>query len=130
VSNDDHNLSLAGLTQLGAIVLELARAATDVASFGFAWPIVLGLGTLALARRDASAVTLLLQALLLGAGLVAGTEQLVAFTLDGTVAARLLVQLAPIACWVVSTAIDGGRERERAPTQRRTAKTTHGCQSG
>ncbi|MFO0712115.1 MAG: hypothetical protein U0353_19855 [Sandaracinus sp.] len=118
VSNDDHNLSLAGLTQLGAIVLELARAATDVASFGIAWPIVLGLGSLAIARRDASAVTLLLQALLLGAGLVAGTEQLVAFTLDGTVAARLLVQLAPIACWLVACAIVQSLDRGRPSDER------------
>ncbi len=105
VADDDHALSFAGLTRLAPIALELARAATDLASFGLAWPITLGLGAFALARRTdegrASALALLAQASLLSLGLLASTERLTEFTLEGTVAARLLVQLAPMAAWLV-----------------------------
>jgi len=44
-----------------------------------------------------------------------GTERLLAFTLDGTVAARLLVQLAPTAAWLVCEVLASLPSREGAP---------------
>lgn len=109
VTSDDHALGLAGLTDLGAIALELARAMTDLDSFGLAWPSALGASLAAFAsdtpRSKRLALALLLQLLSLTAGLALGTDRVVAFTLDGTVAPRLLVQLAPLAAWLVCEVI-------------------------
>jgi hypothetical protein len=109
VTSDDHALGLAGLTELGAIALELARAMTDLDSFGLAWPAALGASIAAFAsdapRSKRLALALVLQLLSLTAGLALGTDRVVAFTLDGTVAPRLLLQLAPLAAWLVCEVI-------------------------
>jgi hypothetical protein len=109
VTSDDHALGLAGLTELGAIALELARAMTDLHSFGLAWPVALGASIAAFAsdapRSKRLALALLFQILSLTAGLALGTDRVVAFTLDGTVAPRLLLQLAPLAAWLVCEVI-------------------------
>jgi hypothetical protein len=109
VLGGDHALDFAGFGQLGAIALELARALTDVLSFGLVWPFVLGAvaacSVTEAPRTRRLALTLTLQSGLLVGGLALGTENLVAFTLDGTVAPRLLVQLAPLAAWLCCEAL-------------------------
>lgn len=123
VGNDDHALRLAGLPHAPEILLELTRAATDVASFGLAWPLALGTSIAACVRHapDTRALAFVLGAQLatLSAGLLAGSERLLAFTLDGTVAARLLVQLAPVAaCLVVAGLSELPRGAGAAPSTR------------
>lgn len=134
VSDEDHALTLAGLTRWTELGLEVARAATDVTSFGLAWPIVLGVSMAALtspAPRTRRLVGILAGQLgLLWLGLLVGSERLSAFTLDGTVTGRLLVQLAPMGAWLVCEALEELPAAARETDQSRTAKTTHGCQSG
>lgn len=106
VAPRDHALDGAGLDHAGAIASELVRAACDLTSWGLAWPIALGAALAALTTRgpDAArprfaALTLLVVLAALLAGLLLGSERLQIFTLTGTLANRLLVQLAPLAAW-------------------------------
>ncbi|MBN8612966.1 MAG: hypothetical protein J0L92_20410 [Deltaproteobacteria bacterium] len=120
VSDDDHALAFAGISHAPAIAMELVRAGTDIASFGAAWPITIAMGLFvamrpSMTKARALAGTLALQAGMLAVALLLGTERLVAFTLDGTVSARLLVQLAPTAAWLVCEALASLAPREVTP---------------
>lgn len=104
ISMPDHALEGAGFSHAGAIASELVRAFTDIRSWGLVWPIVLGAALLSGVRESTArplSVALTLSWVALMAGLALGGERLVAFTLTGTVANRLLLQLAPLAAFVV-----------------------------
>lgn len=108
VDAPDHAIQLAGLAAAPAIAAELVRAATDVASWGAAWPLAIA-ACVVLVTRDRGrgryvAISLLAQAAVLAIGLLAGTERLRAFALDGTLANRLLIQLLPMAAWALAEA--------------------------
>lgn len=123
VSIADHALEGVGILQVGAIASELVRALTDIRSWGFAWVIAVGaMGVSVCLRQSASARSLSLALtfcmLALMAGLVLGGERLVGFVLTGTVANRLLLQLAPLAALATVEALSSLRPGLRALPQK------------
>ncbi|WP_157068873.1 hypothetical protein [Sandaracinus amylolyticus] len=104
VANRDHALEGAGLSQAGALALELARAMCDVRSWGLAWPIAIGAAMasrLVSPRASALAIAFVAQISALFVALLVGGERLTAFALGGTLANRWWMQVLPLAALLV-----------------------------
>lgn len=103
VRSEDHAPEAAGLAHAGAILGELARAAWDLRSWGLAWP--LALGALIVTRARGLGASWIAQVAALVLALLAGSERLAAFALDGSLVNRFWIQLAPLAALVVVEAL-------------------------
>lgn len=109
VDHGDHALEGAGLVDAPAIATEVVRGATDVLSWGATWPLALAASVVCVRRGDPRAravvLALALSFAVLLTGILAGSERVRAFALDGTLVNRLLMQLLPLAAWTVLEAI-------------------------
>ena len=90
-------------------------------SWGAAWPLTIAASAVCVRRGDPRARAVVLALALsfaaLLTGVLAGSERVRAFALDGTLMNRLLMQLLPLAAWVVLEGI----AIARAPRQTTTA---------
>ena len=114
VEHGDHALEGAGLVDAPAIATEVVRGATDVLSWGATWPLALAASVVCVRRGDPRARAVVLALALsfaaLLTGVLAGSERVRAFALDGTLMNRLLMQLLPLAAWLVLEGIAIARD--------------------
>lgn len=103
IASTDHALDLSGASDVASIFGALATTLTDLRSWGVAWPLAIAATALALRdpRSRLPALALASIAIALVLGIVLGSERLRAFALAGTLLPRVLIQLAPIAAWIV-----------------------------